>query len=175
MPLRLIVGLGNPGSKYVNTRHNVGYLVIDRLLEQPLAGVRFFKPESVYMNQSGGPVAEIARRNGIEPAEILVICDDFAIPLGTMRIRQGGSSGGHNGLKSIFELFSTMEIPRIRVGIGPVPEGRDPADFVLERFTKEQSSIMETMVGHTADAVRLAIEKNLEAAMNRYNNKTYES
>ena len=106
LALRLLVGLGNPGSRYDPTRHNVGYRVIDQLREgEALVGVRLLKPESVYMNDSGNPVAELARKNGILPEEILVICDDFSIPLGQLRLRLKGSSGGHNGLNSIITVF----------------------------------------------------------------------
>src|ERR1700729_235608 len=109
MGIRLIVGLGNPGARYDSTRHNVGYRVIDRLAEgERPAGVRLLKPETVFMNESGGPVAAAARKNGIRPEEILVICDDFALPLGQLRIRLKGSSGGHNGLDSILTMLGTL-------------------------------------------------------------------
>jgi PTH1 family peptidyl-tRNA hydrolase len=173
--IRLLVGLGNPGSRYVSTRHNVGYRVIDALRENPPAMVRLFKPESVFMNLSGGPVAELARKNGIVPGDILVICDDFTIPLGQLRVRSKGSSGGHNGLSSIIETLGMPDIPRLRVGIGPVPEGEDPADFVLKSFAKSETQALEAVILRAADAARVAISEGLETAMNRFNQKMGEA
>jgi peptidyl-tRNA hydrolase, PTH1 family len=175
LPLKLVVGLGNPGAKYARTRHNIGYRVIDALESSAPEGVRLFKPESVYMNEAGRPVAELMRRNGIQPNELLVICDDFSIPLKTLRIRFGGSFGGHNGLLSIIQSLGTPEIPRLRIGIGPVPEGDDPADFVLKNFSREESAIVEAMVGVGAEAAKTVLKNGLEVAMNQYNNKIYES
>lgn len=167
--LRLVVGLGNPGTRYAGTRHNVGYDVIDALAGDAPERVRLFKPESVFMNESGRPVAELARRNGIAPSSILVVCDDFALPLGSMRLRLKGSSGGHNGLNSILEALGTNEIPRLRVGIGPVPEGRDPADFVLERFRAGERDAVTRSIERAAEAVRCIGKEGWDAAMNRYN------
>ena len=172
MGLRLLVGLGNPGSRYDPTRHNVGYRVIDRLRErETLPGVRLLKPDSVFMNESGGPVAELARKNGITPAEILVICDDFSIPLGQLRIRLKGSSGGHNGLNSILTTLGTKDVPRLRVGIGPVPEGQDPADFVLKSFTRAESAALTNIIEKATQAVRMAVTGGAEVAMNTFNQK----
>jgi len=172
MPIRLIVGLGNPGSRYDPTRHNVGYRVIDRLREgESLSGVRLLKPDSVFMNESGGPVAELTRKNGIQPGEILVICDDFSIPLGQLRLRLKGSSGGHNGLNSIMTTLGTQEVPRLRVGIGPVPEGMDPADFVLKPFARAEHAVVQSVIEKAAEAARLAVTGGTETAMNKFNQK----
>jgi len=168
MAIRLVAGLGNPGAPYAGTRHNVGYRVVDLLKEAPPAGVRLFKPAS-FMNTSGVPIGELARRNGIAPAELLVVCDDFSLPLGRLRIRREGSAGGHHGLESILEVFATRQVPRLRVGIGPVPEGKDPADFVLENFKSPERKSIETMIEAAAQAVRLAAAEGLEKAMNRFN------
>ena len=170
-----MVGLGNPGPKYAQTRHNIGYRVIDALESSPLEGVWLFKPEAVYMNESGRPVSEMMRRKGVGPQEVLVVCDDFSIPLKTLRIRVRGSAGGHNGLNSILESLGTPEIPRLRVGIGPVFLEMDPADFVLKNFGKQEYSAVQQMIGVAAEAIRLAVKNSLEVAMNQYNNKTYES
>jgi len=175
MPIRLIVGLGNPGTRYHPTRHNVGYRVIDVLKVNPPAGVRLLKPESVFMNESGHPVAELARKNGISAAELLVVCDDFAIPLGQLRIRSKGSSGGHNGLNSIIQTMGTADIPRLRVGIGPVPDGEDPANFVLKSFAKKEADAVDAVIQRAAEATRVVIAEGLEPAMNKFNQKNGES
>src|SRR5262245_43420728 len=137
MPIKLVVGLGNPGEKYVMTRHNVGYQVIDELEKNPPGGSKLFKPDG-FMNSSGVSVAEVSRKSGYAPGEILVVCDDFMLPLKQMRIRRSGSDGGHNGLASVLESVGTQDVPRLRVGIGPVPEGDDPADFVLQKFNRSE-------------------------------------
>jgi peptidyl-tRNA hydrolase, PTH1 family len=176
MPIRLIVGLGNPGARYDRTRHNVGYRVIDRLRKgEPLPSVRLLKPETVFMNESGGPVAELARKNGIGPAEILVICDDFSLPLGRLRIRLKGSSGGHNGLNSILTTLGTPAIPRLRVGIGPVPAGEDPADFVLKSFARGEEKAVNAVIEKAAEAARMAVTGGSETAMNTFNQKEGEA
>jgi PTH1 family peptidyl-tRNA hydrolase len=174
MGFRLIVGLGNPGASYERTRHNVGYRVLEGLeaSRQDLpATVRLYKPEGVYMNESGRPVAEMARRNGILPEEILMVYDDFAIPIGTLRLRTKGSAGGHNGVESIIQALGTDAIPRVRVGIGPVPEGRDPADFVLQRFTAQEKKPLDEALTKAIDAVRTVVTEGFETAMNRFNGK----
>jgi PTH1 family peptidyl-tRNA hydrolase len=124
------------------------------------------------MNESGKPVADLARYYRWSPQEILVVCDDFSIPLGTPRIRLGGSSGGHNGLDSIIQELGTSEIPRLRGGIGPVPPGQDPADFVLEPFAgRDQVAKVELFIPLLAKIVDDIVTKGLEFAMNQYNNK----
>jgi len=169
--LRLVAGLGNPGTRYQRTRHNIGYRVLDTLADRLPGSVKQLKPETVFMNESGGPIKELARRNGIEAADCLIVCDDFSIPLGQLRIRLKGSSGGHNGLKSIFEHFGTQDIPRLRVGIGPVPEGMDPAHFVLQSFEKSESQAVEEAIARAAEAVEMMAKDGLEAAMNRFNQR----
>src|SRR5580765_4263146 len=120
MPIKLAVGLGNPGKTYTSTRHNLGYRVIDVLEKEKWDAMDLLKPTG-FMNSCGGPVQEEARRNGYSPQDILVICDDFMLPLGSLRLRLSGSSGGHNGLDSILTSLGTPEVPRLRLGIGPVP------------------------------------------------------
>jgi PTH1 family peptidyl-tRNA hydrolase len=171
MVIKLVIGLGNPGKSYATMRHNLGYRVVDRLSENPLLKAGLYKPSDVFMNSSGIPVAALARKKGLKPEEILVVCDDFSIPLGSLRIRLQGSSGGHNGLDSILSSLSTQGIPRLRMGIGPVPEGRDPADFVLESFRSEEKHKAEEMIDLAAKAVETALEEGIETAMNRYNKR----
>jgi len=168
LPIKLVVGLGNPGDKYIRTRHNVGYRVIDELERQSLVSVKLYRP-STFMNSCGPDIAEKARRGGVEPSEILIVCDDFTLPLKRMRIRRSGSSGWHNGLKSILETFNTPVVPRLRIGIGPVPENEDPADFVLRKFDSEEWTTIGPMIGMAAKAVKVAVENGLEKAMNEFN------
>ena len=169
--IRLVVGLGNPGKAYTFTRHNIGRRVLETLEADPPAGVFLLAPDS-FMNVSGLPVAEMLRRKGLTPPQLLVVVDDFELPLGILRLRPSGSSGGHNGLKSVFEALGTQDVPRLRIGIGPVPEGDDPADFVLRAFSgAEKTKISESVLPRAAACVRRVIEANVETAMNEFNNK----
>ena len=168
MSIKVVVGLGNPGKSYTHTRHNVGYRVLDQLENEGWKDAVLFRPDG-FMNTSGHSVATLVRKKGLNPSEILVICDDFAIPLGSLRIRFKGSSGGHNGLNSILECLGTQEVPRMRVGIGPVPVGQDPADFVLATFSSAERSALDEVLRRTSEAVRVAVEHSVETAMNRYN------
>jgi len=170
MAIKLIVGLGNPDKKYAMTRHNLGYRVIDELKKNPPGGAKLLKPLG-YMNSSGVSVAHEVARNGIQPEEILVVCDDFSIALGTRRIRRGGSSGGHNGLDSIIQSLGTQEIARLRLGIGPVPEGQDPAQFVLQDFRPAERNVAEASVALGAMVVHFILKDGIEKAMNAFNAK----
>src|SRR5207244_1138471 len=127
---------------------------------------------SVFMNSVGGPVAEVARKKGYSAEDLLVICDDFSIPLPKLRLRLKGSSGGHNGLNSILESFGTQAIPRLRLGIGPVPLKEDPADFVLELFQKEEQFTVNHLIVRAADAVQDIVRYGFEYGMNHYNTET---
>ncbi len=165
-----MVGLGNPGSHYERTRHNLGYRVLDALQEKPPARLLAFRP-SVFMNSTGLEVSTLARKKGLIPGDILVVCDDFSIPLGVLRIRLKGSSGGHNGLDSILQSMGTSEVPRLRMGIGPVPDGQDPADFVLKKFSALEKPSVDEMIARAAEAVRVIDSEGIETAMNRFNAK----
>jgi peptidyl-tRNA hydrolase, PTH1 family len=151
--IRAIVGLGNPGRDYEGTRHNLGFEVVDKLAdgtrfsaglgsyhfcEKALDGreVVLLKP-TTYMNRSGLAVAGFAELFGYAPQEFLVICDDFNIPLGQLRLREDGSDGGHKGLASIIYHLNSDSFPRIRIGIGPIPDGKPAEEFVLERIGSE--------------------------------------
>lgn len=178
-----LFGLGNPGDRYADTRHNIGFLVLDELARR--LRVRFrsgsglalargswrserlllVKP-MLYMNESGVPVAEQLRR---EPDDFLVICDDFALPFGRLRLRPQGSDGGHNGLASIVYRLGTDRFPRLRVGIGSPPEGMDRADYVLEPFPAEEATRLPELLGKAADACLAVATDGLERAMNRHN------
>jgi PTH1 family peptidyl-tRNA hydrolase len=186
--IRLVAGLGNPGPEYELTRHNVGFLVVERLAAQfgstwgksnkwdaafaKCGEVILVKPLS-FMNRSGHPLCAIAQFYKIEPQEILIVLDDFALPLGRIRLRPDGGSGGHNGLDSIIAQFGTEEIPRLRVGIGAAPmEGS--VDYVLGRFFEEEKPLVRSTIERAIDAVKCAIDNGLVSAMNTFN-KTEES
>ena len=170
MPIKMVVGLGNPGKSYAPTRHNAGYRVIAALEDNRPAGVLLFKP-SGFMNTAGSSVAVTARRKGLPPTDLLVVCDDFSLPLGTLRIRLKGSCGGICGLDSILESLGAGDVPPRRLGIGPVPGEENPADFVLEPFERSEKARVEKMIQQAAEAVRLAAAEGLETAMNRFNKK----
>jgi peptidyl-tRNA hydrolase, PTH1 family len=184
--IRLVAGLGNPGSEYAATRHNIGFMVVDQLAAQfgstweksvPQAredalsakcgAVLLIKPIS-FMNRSGYPLFAVAQFYKIEPQQILVVLDDLALPLGRLRMRARGGPGGHNGLESIIVQFGTEEIPRLRVGIGQAPrEGY--VDYVLSRFFDEEKPLVRSTIGRAVDAVKCAIDNGLVSAMNTFN------
>jgi len=184
--LRLIVGLGNPGAEYVGTRHNVGFEVIDRLARRHRIDVRrrtlrsvlgdgFIEGRKVilarpmtYMNRSGEAVAAIARMHKIPPEAILVIVDDLALPIGKLRLRLKGSSGGHNGLESIRRHLGTEAYPRIRIGVGAAQPGK-MVDHVLGRFRPNEREAIAEALERAADAVETVLRENFEKAMNLYN------
>ncbi len=167
MAIKLVIGLGNPGQKYVNTRHNIGRQVVESLRGAPLP-VDFITTDR-FMNESGIELAQAAKYKRLAPEEILVVLDEFQIPLRKVSILTKGSSGGHNGLKSIIESMGTENIPRMRIGIGPLPENTDPANFVLERFQKEEHRQLALIFPKLENAVTTAINQGLVAAMNKYN------
>ena len=184
----LIVGLGNPGSRYEYTRHNVGFMVADELGERediPIQrlryhaltntaviggqGVLLMKP-TTYMNLSGEAVGEAARFYKLDPGHVLVISDDVDLPLGKLRIRTGGSAGGHNGLKSIIQHLGTDQFPRLKVGVGGKPHpDYDMADWVLGRLQGEDKKVMDEAVKRAAAAVECFLRDGPQKAMNRYN------
>jgi PTH1 family peptidyl-tRNA hydrolase len=179
---RLIVGLGNPGREYAETRHNAGFMVLDRLAAG--AGARFrmekkwqaevavlgdvwlCKPQT-YMNLSGESASAIGHFYKIEPAQVLVVLDDLALPLGRLRLRESGSAGGQKGLASILQHLGTQAIPRLRVGIGAA-EG-DASSHVLGRFSPEERPVLDGAVARAAEAIEFAQSHGFAAAMNKYN------
>ncbi len=179
---RLIVGLGNPGAEYAGTRHNVGFMALDRLAQGKaqwcrerawnaqvarMDGMVFCKPET-FMNLSGKAVAAVARFYQIPTESILVVLDEMALPLGKIRLRPGGSAGGHNGLKSIMEVLGTKDVARVRLGIGGAAPG-DAVGHVLGRFRKDEVPALEEMLARTEDAILAAQRDGLAAAMNAFN------
>jgi len=181
--IRLVAGLGNPGPEYASTRHNIGFMVADQLAAQfrstwqkstkwdalwtKCGDVFLAKPMSC-MNRSGLPLLAIAQFYKIQPTEVLVMLDDMALPLGRLRLRLGGGSGGHNGLESAITQFGTEEIPRLRIGIGQAPAAGS-VDYVLSRFFEEEKPIVRSAVERAAAAVKCAIDNDLISAMNIFN------
>jgi len=185
--MRLIVGLGNPGKQYEHTRHNVGFAVIHELARRvggPLPRARFegewwetnWNGEKclvgrplTFMNRSGQSVLAARDFYKIETEQILVICDDLALPVGKLRLRAKGSAGGQKGLDDILKRLGTDQVARLRVGIGAPPPGWDAADYVLGRFTSDESDLIRTAVGRAAEAVADWVGGGIELAMNKYN------
>jgi len=182
----LVVGLGNPGAKYAETRHNVGFAVVELLAgraaakfrphkgvadvaEGRLGGARVVlaKPRS-YMNVSGGPVASVLRYFRVQATELIVVHDDLDLPFGTIRLKRGGGEGGHNGLRSISQSLGTKDYLRARFGIGRPPGRMDPADFVLRRFSGAERTEADFAVDLCADAVEALLAEGLEPAQNRF-------
>ena len=180
--LRLLVGLGNPGREYRDTRHNVGFMIADRLAARERAAFRTEKSWQAevaragdlvlckpltYMNLSGQAVRPLSQFYKIDAAQMLVVLDDMALPLGKLRLRAGGSAGGHNGLRSLIEHFGTRDIPRLRIGIGAA-QG-EATGHVLGRFTLEEKAALEQSLDLAVNAVDCLHERGLEAAMNSVN------
>ena len=184
----LLVGLGNPGTQYENTRHNVGFLVADELAERQNAPIQRLKFKALtnlltisgekvlvmkpvtYMNLSGEAVRQAVDFYKIPPERVLVVSDDTALAVGRLRIRKGGSAGGHNGLKNIIQHLGTDQFPRLRVGVGEKPHpDYDLADWVLGRFTGEDKKAIDAAVKRAADGVECILKDGLEQGMNRFN------
>lgn len=188
---RTVVGLGNPGPEYENTRHNAGFLLADHLARRwklppyrrvPAAResrgtiqgreVVLLKPQT-FMNRSGAALASLRSLPGFDPAtDLLVLVDDYALVLGRFRLRGAGSAGGHNGLKSIEGALRRQDYPRLRIGIGPLPPGTgDSADFVLDRFAREESAELDSLLDPMAEAVECWLDEGIEVAMSRFNKR----
>ncbi|MCE7975098.1 MAG: aminoacyl-tRNA hydrolase [Leptolyngbya sp. PLA1] len=189
--MKLVVGLGNPGPQYAKTRHNAGFMLIDRLtppgavpksrfqsslIDAELAGQRclLLKPLT-FMNRSGQAVAEALAFYKLSPAsDLLVIVDDLYLPSGSLRLRPSGGTGGHNGLEDITRALATDAYPRLRIGVGMLPSGGKPAhfdqaDYVLSRFDDDELPLVESAIKRAAPGVELWATKGLTAAMNRLN------
>lgn len=185
---RLIVGLGNPGPEYEETRHNIGFTVVDSILaglpgkggesthtaNSLIWAVRFaghllwLQKPLTYMNLSGAAVAKVARAEGLLPEEILVIYDDLDLPLGRLRMREQGSSGGHRGVESLIGNLESSAFARLRLGIGRATDGMT-VDYVLERFDASEANLLEIVVKTATDAVLLATRRGVQTAMNQFN------
>lgn len=184
--MKLIVGLGNPGKEYENTRHNIGFMVIDRIKDKlnintskkgfhGLYSKFKYKGEDVillqphtYMNKSGISVREIADYFQVKLEDIVVIFDDLDLDVGKLRLREKGGHGGHNGIRDIISHLSTNEFKRIRIGIGK-NQLIDSVNYVLGKFSKEESELINQALNKASDAIILYLEENFQAAMNKFN------
>jgi PTH1 family peptidyl-tRNA hydrolase len=187
--MRLIVGLGNPGIEYAWTPHNLGFLVVDRLAE--MAGIRVTRPEAkslvglgqfaghevvlakpqTMMNLSGLAIRELLGRTECQPGDVVLICDDIALPWGMIRVRERGSAGGHNGLKSTIGALGTMEFPRVRLGVQPESIGGDLREYVLRQFRRDEEDIVAEEVEQGAEAVKMILAEGTQRAMNHFNRR----
>lgn len=190
--VKLIAGLGNPGTDYVGTRHNAGFMVLDVLAQTFGVSIKrekfgalaaevlhgdekllLLKPQQ-YMNRSGHAIATAAGFYKLQPADVLVVTDDMALPTGQLRLRPKGSAGGHNGLKDIIAALKTDQFPRLRVGIGSAGT-RDAADYVLSRFSEPERQSIDQAVQTAANAALCWAAEGIEPAMTRYNVRTADS
>lgn len=182
-----MVGLGNPGERYRRTRHNVGFLVVDELAAR--TGARQFREEAdawvapavvagesvllakpfTFMNRSGSAVERLLAAYGQATSDVVAVVDDVALELGQLRIRERGSHGGHNGLRSMIESLGSEEFPRVRVGIRKGDAPVELADYVLSDFPQEDVLVVQEMVGWAADGIECAVGEGVPAAMNRFN------
>jgi len=185
--IRMVVGLGNPPGKYQDTRHNLGYKVLDLVLENLKLKLKAGKGDyhfttteidnreiylvkpSTYMNDSGVAVLQAVEKFGVKPEELLVVCDDFNLPLEKIRIRERGSEGGHKGLRSIIYHLNSQEFPRVRLGIGVPPAGVPAEEYVLEKFSPEEKKIVNEMLERACQAVITALTPGLSESMQKFN------
>jgi peptidyl-tRNA hydrolase, PTH1 family len=185
--VKAIVGLGNPGRKYQATRHNIGFLVVDRLaarrelaVSRDICGalmgewvhdgetILLAKPQT-YMNRSGISVSNLLRQFHGTPDDLVVVYDDVDLPFGRIRIRTQGSAGGHRGVASIIENLAGAPFPRIRIGIGRPPEGIETADYVLQPFDADQATGLDELIDKASDAAMSLVRDGAEAAMREFN------
>lgn len=185
----LVVGLGNPGDEYAGTRHNAGFMLVDRVARAwgvELRG-RLFKSRTAtarrggeeivlvepktFMNRSGTAVREALAGKGLGPDRLIVVYDDLDIPLGEIRVRKAGRPGTHKGMISVAGEIGSPEFARIRVGIGPLPAGRDAADYVLEPFRRDERADLEQGLEQAAEALETVLDAGIERAMTRFNHR----
>ena len=185
-PLKALIGLGNPEGRYSGNRHNIGFLILDRIAKEAGCAVRdaarhvrycrlqlwgcdtlLVKPQT-FMNRSGDAVREVCERWVVRLDDLLIVYDDFALPLGRIRLRPAGSAAGHRGMESIIAGLATDRIPRLRFGIG-APAGIGPADFVLSDFAPDELAAAQPAIERTLDALRCAWQEGMAKAMSLYN------
>ncbi len=184
-----IIGLGNPGPKYAETRHNVGFRVIDLLaarnqfptpqrILQAIIGRGKIKSSQVllgkpmtFMNESGRAISRVCAHFDLSPTDLLVIYDDINIDLGMLRLRREGSSGGHKGMQSIIDHLGTEQIPRLRLGIGRLPPEAEARGFVLSPFDRDEKEAAEELIHQATDAAECVVVEGIEAAMSRFNSQ----
>lgn len=186
--MKIVVGLGNPGRRYEGTRHNIGFEVlaalarrfaVDRsprgkfdgeIVETNIDGQpTYLVCPLTFMNESGRCVRQVVDFYNLDLVDLLIVCDDFQLPLAKLRFRPDGSHGGQNGLEDVLEKLATVNVPRLRIGIGPLREGWNPADFVLARFDAEERVAIDAAITRATDAVRVWLTQGMAAAMNQFN------
>ena len=183
----LFLGLGNPGKRYQKTRHNLGFRVLDSLAKKLKIDMKTKRYRSLmergrigrkkivlaqsltFMNNSGTAATALVRGLGIPLKNLVVVCDDIDLPLGRIRIRKKGSSGGHRGLESTIQNLKSEEFSRLRIGIGRPHQGMDPKKHVLQDFTKEENLLIKKAIDKAGEALILLVEKGIISAMNKYN------
>ena len=184
--MKIVVGLGNPGNQYKDTRHNIGFLVVDELARRwntpswkrrydaevsehrAIGPVLLVKPQT-FMNLSGNSVREAAKFYKTPSTDIVVIHDDLDLPAGRLRIRERGGSGGHRGIESMLSQLGADDFVRVRFGVGRPPEGWESADYVLGRFAPDEQALIKEAIGKAADAVEAILKEGTAPAMNRFN------
>ena len=183
----MVVGLGNPGPRYQNTRHNVGFLVVEAFARACRIGFReksevyqmgsghiddqdvlVAKPRT-FMNQSGSAVKRLLEKTGVDPSHLIVIHDEIDLALGRIQIKAKGGHGGHRGILSIISTLQSGQFYRLRIGVGRPPEGQDPAEYVLHPFRSEDQSLLDAVVQRSVEAIRCFVLEGPQKAMNRYN------
>jgi peptidyl-tRNA hydrolase, PTH1 family len=185
--MKVVVGLGNPGREYENTRHNVGFAVISELsrrcggarptakFQAEMTEIRVGSDKVVlvcpltYMNRSGTTVGPLVAFYKLPPEDLMIVCDDLSLPLGKIRLRAQGSSGGQKGLQDIIRVLGSDSFPRLRMGIGATPENWETVDYVLSRFSADETPIVQQAVVTAADAVESWVNSGLSATMNKFN------
>jgi len=188
---RLIVGLGNPGKDYEYTRHNLGFLAVEHLAQKN--NLRFRKSSfangltaegkvagidlccllpATYMNNSGSAVKQAVLKKGLDHADILIVCDDFHLDFGDIRIRGKGSDGGHNGLTSVIEHLGTQDFARSRLGIGPLAKGQESVDYVLAKWTAAEKRQLDEFLGRAADCCGVWLAEGIHKAMDQFNGRS---
>jgi peptidyl-tRNA hydrolase, PTH1 family len=189
--LKIIAGLGNPGSNYQGTRHNIGAMVASRLAEEHgialkkngyqalygvgrIAGVEvtILLPQT-FMNLSGASIGSACKSLGVAPGDLIVVHDEIEIPFGTLRVKVGGGHGGHNGLRSVNSILGTGDYIRLRVGVGRPPQGADVAGYVLSRFSPIENTALRNILGGACAAIETILVRDSAAAMNEFNNRDF--
>lgn len=187
--MKLVVGLGNPGERYAETRHNIGSMVVSRVAAR--AGLALKRPgyqaiygvgrvaateaalllPQTYMNRSGASVAPACQSLGVTPGDLIVAHDEIDLPFGTLRIKLGGGHGGHNGLRSIMDALGDGTFIRLRLGVGRPPAGGDVSAYVLSRFSAAERTRLDDYLDAAGDALELLLQRGAPEAMNAYNNR----
>lgn len=182
--MKALIGLGNPEVKYIKTRHNIGFMVVDELLKRKNIALcdkfqSFFAKDNdilyllpkTYMNLSGRAVVELMNFYKLNVRDFIVICDDFTLDLGTLRFRKDGSHGGHNGLKSIINLVGSSDFDRLKVGIGPLVENMPVENFVLGNFRQDEIQTLDKIIQIAAESIEEYLKTDIQNVQNKYNKK----